>query len=318
MPQELSASEGVDRRIALRGTELFVEEQASLARKTDRLFAGLIACQWAAQIAVALWISPRTWAGAYSQTHLHVYAAVFLGGIITAFPVALAVLRPGRASTRHLIAAGQMLSLALLIHLMGGRIETHFHVFGSLAILAFYRDWRVLVTASAVVGIDHVVRGIFWPQSVYGVLTASPWRALEHAGWVAFEDAFLFVSIRRSLDATRQMAEKRAQIEASHEVVERKVDERTLELRASEQRFRSLSASSPVGIFENDADGSCIYTNDRWAALSGLSFDESLGSGASAATHPEDREGMVGAWLEATRKRTEFSREFRVLRPDGV
>ena len=61
-------------------------------------------------------------------------------------------------------------------------------------------------------------------------------------------------------------------------------------MRASEQRFRSLSASSPVGIFENDADGSCIYTNDRWAALSGLSFDESLGSGASAATHPEDRE----------------------------
>ena len=37
-----------------------------------------------------------------------------------------------------------MLMSALLIHLTGGRIETHFHVFGSLAILAFYRDWRVL------------------------------------------------------------------------------------------------------------------------------------------------------------------------------
>ena len=50
---------------------------------------------------------------------------------------------------RHVIAIGQMLMSALLIHLTGGRIETHFHVFGSLAILAFYRDWRVLISASA-------------------------------------------------------------------------------------------------------------------------------------------------------------------------
>ena len=35
-----------------------------------------------------------------------------------------------------MIAAAQMLIGALLIHLTGGRIETHFHVFGSLAFLA--------------------------------------------------------------------------------------------------------------------------------------------------------------------------------------
>ena len=73
---------------------------------------------------------------------------------------------------------------ALLIHLTGGRIETHFHVFGSLAFLAFYRDWRVLVPATIVVALDHLLRGIFWPQSVYGVLVASEWRWLEHAAWV--------------------------------------------------------------------------------------------------------------------------------------
>ena len=42
--------------------------------------------------------------------------------------------------TRHVIAISQMLTSALLIHLSGGRIETHFHVFGSLAFLAFYLD----------------------------------------------------------------------------------------------------------------------------------------------------------------------------------
>ena len=88
-----------------------------------------------------------------------------------------------------------MLMGALLIHLTGGRIETHFHVFGSLAFLAFYRDWRVLVPATIVVALDHLLRGIFWPQSVYGVLVASQWRWLEHAAWVLFEDVFLVVVV---------------------------------------------------------------------------------------------------------------------------
>jgi len=80
-----------------------------------------------------------------------------------------------------------MLMGALLIHLTGGRIETHFHVFGSLAFLAFYRDWRVLITASAVVAADHYLRGLLWPRSAYGAAVVSDWRWLEHAGWVIFE-----------------------------------------------------------------------------------------------------------------------------------
>src|SRR6185295_14636106 len=103
--------------------------------------------------------------------------------------------RPGVASTRYVIAVAQMLWSALLIHLTGGRIETHFHVFGSLAFLAWYRDWKVLMTATVVVASDHMLRGMFWPQSVYGVLNAAPWRTLEHGAWVIFEDIFLLISI---------------------------------------------------------------------------------------------------------------------------
>ena len=92
----------------------------------------------------------------------------------------------------------QVLWSALLIHLTGGRIETHFHVFGSLAFLAFYRDWQVLVPATVVVAADHFLRGQFFPQSVYDVLNAGSWRWLEHAGWVVFEDIFLVASCVRA------------------------------------------------------------------------------------------------------------------------
>src|SRR5205807_3722684 len=131
---------------------------------------------------------PRAWAGATSQVHLHVWLAVFLGGAITSLPVFLTLVRPRDAFTRHTVAVCQMLFSCLLIHLTGGRIETHFHVFGSLAFLAFYRDWRVLILATAIVSLDHLVRGVWWAESVFGVAITRPWRWLEYAGWVVFED----------------------------------------------------------------------------------------------------------------------------------
>ena len=196
-----------------RASELFASYQRDIYKSTDRLFAGLMGFQWIAGIVFALWVSPLAWSGSVSRTHVHVWAAIVVGGIISLFPALLGLLRPGRPSTRYTIAAAQMLMGALLIHLTGGRIETHFHVFGSLAFLAFYRDWRVLVPATIVVALDHMLRGVFWPQSVYGVLVASQWRWLEHAAWVIFEDVFLVVSCLRSVKEMRETAERTATLE---------------------------------------------------------------------------------------------------------
>jgi C4-dicarboxylate-specific signal transduction histidine kinase len=210
-----------------RSAALFAEHHQGILKRTDRFFATLMGLQWIAGILFALWVSPKTWAGSSSQTHIHVYAALFLGGLITGFPAVLALIWPGRVLTRHAVAVGQMLVSALFIHLTGGRIETHFHVFGSLAFLAFYRDWRVLVSATVVVAADHFVRGVYWPQSVYGVLAADPWRWLEHAGWVLFEDSFLVISIRQGVAEMLGIAERQAKLEAVNKNIECKIAERT-------------------------------------------------------------------------------------------
>jgi PAS domain S-box-containing protein len=221
-----------------RTAELFAEHQNGIYKRTDRMFAGLMLFQWLAGIAAALWISPRTWIGTQSHIHIHVFAAVVIGGAITSLPVWLAWKRPGHTITRHAIAVGQMLTSALLIHLTGGRIETHFHVFGSLAFLAIYRDWRVLVSATIVVAADHFARGVFWPQSVFGVLTTSPWRWVEHAGWVVFEDFFLMISIRQSVKEMRQIAERQASLERLNQGIERVVEERTQDLQLEIQEHK--------------------------------------------------------------------------------
>lgn len=199
------------------------------------MFVWLMPLQWLAGIGFALWVSPRTWSGDYSTVHPHVWAALVLGGAITFWPVFCALKWPGLQSTRYMIAIAQSLMSALLIHLSGGRIETHFHIFGSLAFLACYRDWRVLVAASAVVALDHFVRGVYFPLSVFGVLTASPYLWLEHAAWVVFEDIFLIISIRQSVKEMLGIAERQAALEEVNLGMERRTAELTGEIAERER-----------------------------------------------------------------------------------
>ncbi|MBX3448116.1 MAG: hypothetical protein KF777_01080 [Planctomycetaceae bacterium] len=193
---------------------------------TDRTFAFLFVIQWVAGILLACLISPLTWIGDAAQVHIHVWAAVFLGGAISAFPIFLAWKHPGEILTRHVIAMSQMLWSALLIHLTGGRIETHFHVFGSLAFLALYRDWRVIVIATVTVAADHCVRGILWPQSVFGMQIESPYRWMEHAMWVVFEDIILIRSCLRGCAETREIADREAKLSIANDRLKSQMSER--------------------------------------------------------------------------------------------
>jgi diguanylate cyclase (GGDEF)-like protein len=183
-----------------------------LAASVDRMMSWLLLAEWAGMIAAALVLTPRTWTGSSDSVNPHVWAAILAGPAFILPAVLIARLHPGRQVTRHAIAVAQMLVSIVLIGVTGGRIETHFHVFGSLAFLAFYRDWRVLITASLVTAVDHLLGGIWVPQAVYGTLTVSPWRWVEHAWWVAFEDFFLIMTSRRSIQEMRAVATHKAQL----------------------------------------------------------------------------------------------------------
>ncbi|MDB6079962.1 MAG: hypothetical protein JWO82_3709 [Akkermansiaceae bacterium] len=220
-----------------RSAELLTAHRRQIYQRTDRLFAILLVLQWLAGIAVALWISPRTWIGGVSEIHEHVWVAIILGGIIALPPLLLVIWRPGETLTRYVIAVAQSLASALLIHLSGGRIETHFHIFGSLAFLAFYRDWKVLIIASAVTSVDHLLRGLFWPQSVFGNLAVDHWRWVEHVGWVIFEDISLIYSCLRGQSEMKEIAVRRAELEITRDVIEHRVNERTYELATANQQL---------------------------------------------------------------------------------
>ncbi len=106
------------------------------------------------------------------------------------------------------------------------------------------------------------------------------------------------------------------------------------ELRQSEERFRSLSACSPVGIFLTDVEGRYTYTNPCYKAICGFTSLEtppvetppetsqatpSRGESWLQLVHPDDREQVLADWSAQTLKGQEYSDEFRIIvHPDNL
>lgn len=89
-------------------------------------------------------------------------------------------------------------------------------------------------------------------------------------------------------------------------------------LRESELVFHTLAQVSPVGIFRTDSHGDCVYVNERWCEIAGISADTALGQGWARAIHPEDRDQVFAEWYRSAAENRPFEMEYRFQRPDGV
>ena len=100
-------------------------------------------------------------------------------------------------------------------------------------------------------------------------------------------------------------------------LAERKRNERAL--RHSEEQFRSLSMSSPVGVFQTDFQGLVQYVNGRLLEIVGWPEENVRGDNWVNIVVPEEREDVVAAWKDCVTKGVDFCREIRVAHAqDGV
>lgn len=102
----------------------------------------------------------------------------------------------------------------------------------------------------------------------------------------------------------------------SRDITERKHVEEAL--RQSEIKFRSLSDSSPIGVFYTDTGGNVLYMNPRWLQITGLTPEQGYGAGWYSALHPDDYQRVDRAWKSTIRKRQAGGMEFRFVNPDGT
>ncbi len=287
-----------DAAVRANSCRIFEQERQQIFRRTDRMFAVLMILQWIGGIVAALILSPKTWNGSESHIHPHVWLAVGMGGVLASFPVYLAIFFPGRLITRHVIAITQMLFSSLFIHISGGRIETHFHVFGSLAFLAFYRDWPVLVPATALVAFDHFFRGVYWPESVFGISATSPYRWIEHAAWVVFEDIFLVIACQFGVKDLWKNATRTAELERMNA----QSRERTIELEQAYQAKNAVVETALDAVISMDIDGRIIGWNSQAEKTFGWTAQEVLGRSLAETIVPERFRQAQNAGLRTFRE----------------
>ena len=123
--------------------------------------------------------------------------------------------------------------------------------------------------------------------------------------------------------AERQRAQERIRQQANHlealaSELERRVTERTAELRASEARLRTIFDGAASGVALVDMAGQFLESNPALQRMLGYSGDELRCKVFTEFTHPDDAAVALDLYQElATGKRDHYRMEIRYTRKDG-
>lgn len=308
--------------------QLFKTRYEAECLRVNGFMSWLMVAQWFVGIGFAFFYSPLTWIGQEYEIHVHVWAAILIGGAISGFAILWLRFFPREVHSRHVVAITQVLWSALLIHLSGGRIETHFHVFASLAILSIYRDWKILITATAVVAVDHFVRGVFYPLSAFGIVSESPFRWIEHAAWVLFEVAFLAPGCHRLRNEIRELCVRQTEIEEAKRDVDQKVQDRTRDLvqansllaqqKAESERLAMVARYTDNAVIITDGESQIEWVNEGFTRISGYSLGEVRGQKLADFQHgPLTCQKTVEQMRSAIESRQGFNTEVVNYRRNG-
>ena len=94
------------------------------------------------------------------------------------------------------------------------------------------------------------------------------------------------------------------------------IEEENASLKASEERFRKLTALSPVGIFQVDPKQRLQYVNQRWRDIHGVQDDLPGLQEWFARIHPDDLAATQQAWNRLICEQESIALELRLLRRD--
>ena len=89
-------------------------------------------------------------------------------------------------------------------------------------------------------------------------------------------------------------------------------------LRAAEERFRALAATSGEILWTADASGRHSGDAGPWCAFTGQSEAEARERGWAETIHPDDRARVAAAWARAVDERHGYENEMRARRHDGA
>ncbi|HWH93904.1 MAG TPA: sensor domain-containing diguanylate cyclase [Baekduia sp.] len=160
--------------------------------------------------------------------------------------------RRGRAA---LVCIGLLTCSALVVHLMNGAIEGHFHFFVMVTLVALYEEWFPYLLAIAFVAAHHGLTGLLQPGAVFNhpAAIAHPWR------WASIHALFITALGVVNLVSWRMHEDER---------------ERTAQ---SKERLRWAFEDAPTGMAFVDLDGRVQRVNAALCRTTGFRAAELVG-----------------------------------------
>ena len=273
-----------------RAREVRHEVVATLTLGTHRTFRLLFAAQWAVALVLA-------WKIALPGDSRLAFTFV-LGGMLAIPPLLFARAAPLAWWSRHFVALCQIGWSALFMWLLEGRSEAQFHVFVSLAFLAFYRDWTVLLTSTAAALAWPVVRLSMLPAS-YVAGGAAWWRIADQGLWVVAEFLVMLLAVHQSLRTVQKFADQAANLQLTNEATANAVHERTRELARSREQYRLIAETTRAIPFELDlAHGRFTYIGPQAEKILGIPEARWKQADFLDALLPRDREESARRQLD--------------------
>jgi len=102
------------------------------------------------------------------------------------------------------------------------------------------------------------------------------------------------------------------------QIMSEAINDKTLKLQASEEKFRELAEALPQIIFELDLHGNLLYSNQKGFESTGYTIDDfNKGLNAIQFVIPEERERLAGNIQKMIEELIDSSNEYTLLRKDG-
>ncbi|HEU4589824.1 MAG TPA: ATP-binding protein [Steroidobacteraceae bacterium] len=273
-----------------RAREVRHEVVAQLTVGTHRAFRILFAVQWVVAMLLAWKVAipgdGRLWVTLILGGMLCIPAGLFSRGAPLAW------------WTRHWVAVSQIGWSWLYVWLLEGNTEAQFHLFASLAFLAFYRDWRVMITAMLVAIGYPLARLLLLPDS-YDIGAAAWTRLMHQATYVVAETAMLLITVRQGMGTVWRFSMQAAGLQLQNESIERDVSERTAELVRSREQYRLIAETTRAIPFELDlAHGRFTYIGPQAEKILGYPESRWKEPGFLDRLLPRDREPTARRQLD--------------------
>ncbi|MHB8635937.1 MAG: two-component system sensor histidine kinase NtrB [Fimbriimonadaceae bacterium] len=263
------------RGVEQRAHQVYIQRLVEHRALTDRLFAILAVVMWIASFTLFVVTASVT----HLETSLLIGEFAVLGGcalLMVAAPVYASIKYPGHRANPFFAAVSLMVLSGLLVHVSGwGDAQVGMYVM--LAFLSFYRDGRVLATASLVAVCDLAMRST-WATDVFVTATARHGVPIsEDVAWILVMDLVLYASLSRTSAGLRVGSQHQAKLELINDEIGEAITESNAALKESEAVKTIIFESAPDAVIRYDADRTILEANSAAERILGGNRDEFAG-----------------------------------------